>query len=164
MQKFCIWETEYKIPKIDCIKLQCQSKLYGHFCVFSLPQCWCTRFGDWIAINSIGSEKESTGREKNSVCFKCPYLQLYFLAGTVGLSLELLWEVKKKKERKEKKKETRFLKFNIHKKARVVTKISNCRVHAKSRGEIKQLGISFGSIFLLFSYESIWGNPWPPAS
>ena len=31
MQKFCIWETEYKIPKIDCIKLESQSKLLGHF-------------------------------------------------------------------------------------------------------------------------------------
>ena len=35
MQKFCIWETEYKIPKIDCIKLESQAKLMGHFCDFS---------------------------------------------------------------------------------------------------------------------------------
>ena len=64
----------------------------------------------------------------------------------------------------EKKKETRFSKFNKHKKARFVTKISNCRVNTSSRGEIKQLGISFGSIFLLFSYESIWGKSPAPAS
>ena len=34
---------------------------------------------------------------------------------------------------------------------RVVTKISSCRVNATSGWGIKQLGISFGSIFLLFS-------------
>ena len=38
----------------------------------------------------------------------------------------------KKKIKEEKKKETRFLKFNIHKKARVVTKISNCQVNTTS--------------------------------
>ena len=70
---------------------------------------------------------------------------------------------KRKKERKkEKKKETRFLKFYIHKKDRVVTKI--CQVNTTSRGEIKQLGISFGSIFLPFSYESIFGKSPAPAS
>ena len=37
---------------------------------------------------------------------------------------------------------------------RDVTKISSCRVNTTSRQGIKQLGISFGSIFLLFSYES----------
>ena len=25
MQKFCVWETGYKIPKIDCIKLRCKN-------------------------------------------------------------------------------------------------------------------------------------------
>ena len=40
---------------------------------------------------------------------------------------------------------------------RAVTKISSCRVNTRSRREIKQLGISFGSIFLLFSYESSRG-------
>ena len=34
---------------------------------------------------------------------------------------------------------------------RAVTKISSCQVNTTSRWEIKQLGISFGSIFLLFS-------------
>ena len=53
-----------------------------------------------------------------------------FLSRTIGLSLERLREVKKRK--KEKKKEKRFLKFNIHKKARVVTKISNCQVNTTS--------------------------------
>ena len=158
MQKFCIWETRYKIPKIDCIKLQSQSKLLGHFCVFSCPQCWCTRFGDWIAINSFEREKERTRKAKKTV-----FALSVFLSGTVGLSLEWLWEVNKEKK-KEKKKETRFLKFNIHKKAKVVTKISNCRLNTTSRREIKQLRISFGSIFLLFSYESIRGKSPAPAS
>ena len=40
---------------------------------------------------------------------------------------------------------------------RAVTKISSCLVNTTSRQGIKQLGISFGSIFLLFSYESIRG-------
>ena len=52
---------------------------------------------------------------------------------------------------------------------RVVTKISSCQVNTTSRQGIKQLGISFGSIFLLFSYESrgtfiiAGGNPQSPA-
>ena len=37
---------------------------------------------------------------------------------------------------------------------RDVTKISSCRVNTTSRRRIKQLGISFGSAFSLFSYES----------
>ena len=37
------------------------------------------------------------------------------------------------------------------------TKISSCQVNTTSRRGIKQLGISFGSIFLLFSYESNQG-------
>ena len=68
----------------------------------------------------------------------------------------------KKRERKKRKKVTRFLKLNTHKKAGVVTKISNCGVNTTSRGEIKQLGISFVSIFLLFSYESILGKTRAP--
>ena len=40
---------------------------------------------------------------------------------------------------------------------RVVTKISSCRVNTTSRRGIKRLGISFGSIFLLFSNKSSWG-------
>ena len=54
---------------------------------------------------------------------------------------------------------------------RVVTKISSCRVNTTSRREFKQLGISFGSIFLLFSNKSshgatiitAGGNLWRPA-
>ena len=38
--------------------------------------------------------------------------------------------------------------------SRVVTKISSCRVNTTSRRRIKWLGISFGSIFLLFSNKS----------
>ena len=40
---------------------------------------------------------------------------------------------------------------------RVVSKISSCRVNTTSRRGIKRLGISFGSIFLLFSNKSSWG-------
>ena len=42
-------------------------------------------------------------------------------------------------------------------KPRTVTKISSCWVNTTSRLGIKQLGISFGSIFLIFSYESSRG-------
>ena len=40
---------------------------------------------------------------------------------------------------------------------RVVTKISSFRVNTTSRRRIKRLGISCGSIFLLFSNKSCWG-------
>ena len=40
---------------------------------------------------------------------------------------------------------------------RAVSKILSCRVNTTSRRRIKQLEISFGSIFLLFSYESSRG-------
>ena len=40
---------------------------------------------------------------------------------------------------------------------RVVSKISSCRVNTTSRQGIKQQGISFGSIFLLFSNKSSQG-------
>ena len=42
-------------------------------------------------------------------------------------------------------------------KHRVVTKISSCQVNTTSRQGIKWLGISFGSIFLLFSNKSSRG-------
>ena len=42
--------------------------------------------------------------------------------------------------------------------SRVVTKVSSCRANTTSRRGIKQLGISFGSIFLPFSYESSRGK------
>ena len=41
--------------------------------------------------------------------------------------------------------------------SRAVTKISSCWINTTSRRGIKQLGISFGSIFLLFSYENSRG-------
>ena len=40
---------------------------------------------------------------------------------------------------------------------RVVTKISSCRINTTSRRGIKRLGISFDSIFLLFSNKSSRG-------
>ena len=56
---------------------------------------------------------------------------------------------------------------------RVVTKILSCQVNTTSGQEIKQPGISFGSVFLAFSNESSWdpgttfivagGNRRPPA-
>ena len=42
-------------------------------------------------------------------------------------------------------------------KFRVVTKISSCRVNTTSRRGIKWPGISFGSIFVLFSNKSSRG-------
>ena len=41
---------------------------------------------------------------------------------------------------------------------RVVTKISSWRVNTTSRQGIKRLGISFGSIFVLFSNKSSRGH------
>ena len=46
---------------------------------------------------------------------------------------------------------------------RVVTKISRCRVNTTSRRGIKQVWISFGSIFLLFSYATSRGSARPTA-
>ena len=52
--------------------LQSQSKMLGRFCVFFSSQCWCTRFADWIAINNIGREKGSTGKEKKGFALSFP--------------------------------------------------------------------------------------------
>ena len=41
---------------------------------------------------------------------------------------------------------------------RVVTKISSCRVNITSRWGIKQLGISFGSIFVYFPMKVARGH------
>ena len=46
---------------------------------------------------------------------------------------------------------------HVYTEVRVVTKISSCQVNTTSRLGIKQLGISFGSIFRLFSYENSGG-------
>ena len=62
-----------------------------------------------IAINSIGREKESTRKEKKKVFALSVPTTAVFLSGTVGLSLEWLWEVKKEKERKEKKKQDFYM-------------------------------------------------------
>ena len=45
---------------------------------------------------------------------------------------------------------------------RVVTKISSCQVNTTRKWGIKQLGISFDSIFLLFSNESSRGKSLAP--
>ena len=49
-------------------------------------------------------------------------------------------------------------------KFREVTNISSCQVNTTSRRGIKQLGISFDSIFPLVSYESSRGKSPAPAS
>ena len=87
MQKFCIWETGYKIPKIDYIKLQSQSNCN--------KQHW------------EGKGKHKKGKE-TVFALSVPTTAV-FLSGTVGLSLEWLWEVKKEKERKEKKKQDFYM-------------------------------------------------------
>ena len=53
---------------------------------------------------------------------------------------------------------------NIEKKSwRAIKKISSCQVNTTSRWGIKKVGISIGSIFLLFSNESSWKSPsWKP--
>ena len=125
MQKFCIWETGNKIPKIDRVKVRYKNsasekvdKKYLKLTLSSYSLCsqncrdtvvssrppnvGVHDIGDWIAINSIGKEKESTRREKNSVAFSVPTTAV-FLSGLVALSLEWLWKVRKEKERKEKR-------------------------------------------------------------
>ena len=53
-----------------------------------------------------------------------------------------------------------FLRKNIYfESTRVATKTSSYRVNITSRQGIKQLGISFGSTFLLLSYESSCRGP-----
>ena len=47
-----------------------------------------------------------------------------------------------------------FLSSLLSARRRVVPRISSCRVNTTSRRVINQLGISFGPIFLLFSYGS----------
>ena len=54
-----------------------------------------------------GIRKAQKGKKKTVFALSVPTTAV-FLSGTVGLSLEWLWEVKKKKRKKEKKKETRF--------------------------------------------------------
>ena len=49
-----------------------------------------------------------------------------------------------------------IVKFPDFSPSRIVTKISSCRINTKCRRRIK-LGISFGSIFLIFSNKSTWG-------
>ena len=162
MQKFCIWETEYKIPKLTASSYSLRQNCRDTLGLLVPPMLVYTIW--WLNRNKQhweGKGKHKKGKKKTVFALSVPTTAV-FLSGTVGLSLEWLWEVKKKKkERKEKR--NKISKFNKHKEARVVTKISNCRVNTSSRGEIKQLGISFGSIFLLFSYESIWGKSPAPA-
>ena len=61
----------------------------------------------------MGGKRKAQEGKKTVFALSVPTTAV-FLSGTVGLSLDWLWEVKKEKERKEKK-ETRFLhvKFNL---------------------------------------------------
>ena len=166
MQTFCIWETGYKISKIDCIKLRCKNSASGKLdtkylkltasshslsqnCrdtfVSSLPPMLVYTIW-WLNRNK--QHWEGKGKHKKSV----PTAAV-FLSGTVGLSLEWPWQVKKKERKKEKTKETRFWKFYIHKKARVVTKI--CRVNTTSRGN--QTARDF--FWFYFSSIFLWKYP-----
>ena len=97
MQKFGIWETGYKIPKIDCIKLQSQSNCN--------KQHW------------EGEGKHKKGKKK-SVCFKCPYHSCIFVWDCRFITWMTVRS--KKRKRKKRKKETRFLhvKFNTGRKNR----------------------------------------------
>ena len=129
MQKFCIWETGNKTPKIDRVKVRYKNsasekvdKKYLKLTLSSYSLCsqncrdtvvssrppnvGVHDIGDWIAINSIGKEKESTRREKNSVCFPCPYHSCFF----VWACSFITWMTvkSKKRERKKRKKKQHF--------------------------------------------------------
>ena len=129
MQKFCIWETGNKIPKIDRVKVRYKNsasekvdKKYLKLTLSSYSLCsqncrdtvvssrppnvGVHDIGDWIAINSIGKEKESTRREKNGVCFQCPYHSCFF----VWACSFITWMTvkSKKRERKKRKKKQHF--------------------------------------------------------
>ena len=116
MQKFCIWETGYKIPKIDCIKLRCKNFASGKLDTKYLKLTASSYSLSQSTINSIGREKESTRREKKSVCFKCPYHSCIFVWDCRFITWMTVRS--KKRERKKRKKETRFLhvKFNTGRK------------------------------------------------
>ena len=70
-------------------------------------------------------------------------------------SLGLAYKVYEKPNLKEK--QTKRNESTYTHSIRVVTKISSCQVNTTSRRGIKRLGISFGSIFLLFSNKSSRG-------
>ena len=53
---------------------QSQSKLLGHFCVSLSAQCWCTRLGDWTAINNFERDKGSTRRKNTAFGLSVPTL------------------------------------------------------------------------------------------
>ena len=162
MQKFCIWETEYKIPKLTASSYSLSQNCKDTSVSSRTPNVGVHDLVTESQQTALGGKRKAQEGEKNSVCFKCPYYSCICVWNCRFITWMTLRS--KKKRKKEKKKETRFLKFNIHKKARAVTKISNCRVNTTSSGQIKQLGISFVSIFLLFSHESIQRKSPVPAS
>ena len=163
MQKFCIWKLDTKYLKLTASSYSLSQNCKDTSVSSRSPNVGVHDLVTESQQTALGGKRKAQEGEKNSVCFKCPYYSCICVWNCRFITWMTL-RSKKKKRKKEKKKETRFLKFNKHKNARVVTKISNCRVNTTSRGEIRQLGISFGSIFLLFSYESIWRKFAAPAS
>ena len=125
MQKCCIWETGNKIPKIDCIKLRCKNsasgklntkylnwphqatvsvKIVGTLLCLLVPSMLVYTIW-WLNRNRQhweGKGKHKKGKKKTVFASSVP-TKAVFLSGTVGLSFEWLWEVKKEKERKEKR-------------------------------------------------------------
>ena len=102
MQKFWIWETEYKTPKIDCIlsyslRQNCRGT---ELCLLVPPMLVYTIW--WLNLNKQHWEGKGKHKKGKNSVFSVP-ITAVFLSGTVGLSLEWLWEVKKNKERKEKR-------------------------------------------------------------
>ena len=87
MQKFCISETGYKIPKIDCIKLQSQSKLLGHFCDFSSSQYCAHDLVIESQETALGGKRKPQESKKTVFALRVPTTAV-FVSGIVGLSLE----------------------------------------------------------------------------
>ena len=108
MQKFCTWETGYKIPKIDCIKLRCKNFASGKLDTKYLKLTASSYSLSQTAITALGGKRKAQERKRKVFALSVPTTAV-FLSGTVGLSLEWLWEVKKEKERKEKKKQDFYM-------------------------------------------------------
>ena len=110
MQKFCIWETGYKIPKTDCIKLRCKNSASGKLntnylkltaSIYSLSQNCRDTFvssrSPNVGVHDLVTESQLTalegirkaqkGKKKTVFALSVPTTAV-FLSGTVGLSLE----------------------------------------------------------------------------
>ena len=94
MQKFWIWETEYKTPKIDCIlSYSLSQNCRGtELCLLVPPMLVYTIW--WLNRNKQHWEGKGKHKKGKNSVFSVPTTAV-FLSGTVGLSLEWLWEVEK---------------------------------------------------------------------